>query len=221
MPGHRPVALDTWPRRRHFEHYLRHVPCTFAITVELDVTDFVAVMADSPLKTYPAQIWALATVVNRHEEFRLFLTEDGSPAVWDVVHPSFTVFNPERETFASVWVPYEADLLVFHQAAAQVLATYRTATDLFPQGDPPPNTFDVSSLPWTSFTGFTLDIRDGHRHLAPIVTLGRYVRRDGRALMPVALQVHHAAADGFHASRLLADFAEQLEDIAVDVRHQD
>ncbi|TKV62179.1 chloramphenicol acetyltransferase CAT [Nakamurella flava] len=219
MPGHRPVVLDTWPRRPHFEHYLRQVPCTFSLTVELDVTDFAAALADSPLKTYPAQIWALATVVNRHEEFRMFVDDDDTPAVWDVVHPSLTVFNPERETFASVWVPYATDLCAFHRAAADLLTTHRSATELFPQGDPPPNTFDVSSLPWTSFTGFTLDIRDGHSHLAPIITLGRYARRDGRTLMPVALQVHHAVADGFHASRLLADFARELADVAAFVRH--
>lgn len=134
------------------------------------------------------------------------------------MHPSFTVFNPDRETFASVWVPYETDFPAFHQAGADVLATHRSATELFPQGNPPPNTFDVSSLPWTSFTGFTLDIRDGYGHLAPIVTLGRYLRREGRTLMPVALQVHHAVADGFHAGRLLADFGREIESVAELVR---
>ncbi len=38
------------------------------------------------------------------------LTEDGSPAMWDVVHPAFTLFNPERETFASVWAPFSTEL---------------------------------------------------------------------------------------------------------------
>lgn len=33
--------------------------------------------------------------------------------------------------------------------------------------------------------------------------------RAGRLIMPVALQIHHCAADGFHAARLLEDL-EQL-----------
>ena len=70
----------------------------------------------------------------------------------------------------------------------------------------------MSSLPWTSFTGFTLNIDGGGRHLAPIFTLGRYVERDGRTLLPVALQIHHAAADGFHASRLLNELGALLND---------
>jgi chloramphenicol O-acetyltransferase type A len=208
----KPVAIDvdSWARREHFEHFLRAVPCTYSITAELDATAFVDAVRRAGRKTYVAQIWALAAVVNRHDEFRMCLTDDGRPAVWPVVHPSFTVFNPDAETFASVWAPFDPDFATFHAAAARVLAEQRGATAFFPQSTQPPNTFDVSSLPWVSFTGFTLNIRNAWEHLAPIVTLGRYVDRGGRPHLPVALQVHHAAADGFHTSRLLTELQELL-----------
>ncbi|MFE7673318.1 type A chloramphenicol O-acetyltransferase [Streptomyces albidoflavus] len=210
IPPPTPIDLDTWPRRQHFDHYRRRVPCTYAMTVEVDVTAFAAALRRSPRKSYLAQVWALATVVNRHEEFRMCLTDSGDPAVWPVVHPAFTVFNPERETFACVWAPYDPDFGTFHDTAAPLLAEHRRATDFFPQGDPPPNTFDVSSLPWASFTGFTLDIRDGWDHLAPIFTLGRYTERDARLLLPLSVQIHHAAADGFHTARLTNDLQTLL-----------
>lgn len=202
-PSATPIDLSSWPRREHFDHYRTAVPCTYAITVELDVTTFVEAMRSSPRKTYVAQVWALATAVNQHGEFRMCLTEDGAPATWPVVHPSFTVFNPARETFASVWAPYDPSFAQFHDAAAALLVEHRTATEMFPLGPPPENSFDVSSIPWTSFTGFTLAVAGGFDHLAPIVTLGRYVEREGAVYLPVALQVHHAVADGFHAARLL------------------
>lgn len=212
MDAPTPIDLDTWPRRQHFEHYLDAVPCTYSMTVELDATAFAARLRRSPRKTYVAQVWALASVVNRHDELRMTLTPDGAPAVWPTVHPSFTVFNGERETFACVWSPYDPDFATFHDAAAAVLAEHARATELFPQGAPPPNAFDVSSLPWASFTGFNLDVRDAWRHLAPIFTLGRYVERDRRTLLPLAVQLHHAAADGFHASRLVTEVQELLAD---------
>lgn len=204
------IDLGTWPRRQHFEHYRSVVPCTYAMTVELDVTDFVQVIAGTSCKTYLAQIWALAAVVNRHSEFRMCVQADGSPAVWDVVHPSFTIFHPETETFSSLWTPFDEDFATFHDAATAVIAEHGKSAELFPQGNPPPNSFDVSSLPWASFTAFSLNIAGGWDHLAPIFTLGKYVQRDDKTLLPLALQVHHAAIDGFHVSRFVNEVQEVL-----------
>lgn len=212
MDGPEAIDLDSWPRREHFNHYLEAVPCTYALTVELDVTAFTVALHGSARKTYIAQIWALASIVNRHAEFRMCLTGSGEPAVWPQLDPAFTVFNEERETFAVVWTPYTPDFGVFHEAAAALLAKHRLATVFFPQGEQPVNTFDVSSLPWASFTGFTLQTRNGGDHFLPIFTLGRYVQRNGNTFLPVAVQVHHAVADGFHTSRLLNELQALLAD---------
>ncbi|GAB2509973.1 type A chloramphenicol O-acetyltransferase [Paramicrobacterium agarici] len=206
------IDLDSWPRREHFEHYRNSVPCTYAMTVDLDVTAFADALRRSARKTYIAQIWALATVVNRHDEFRMCLTESGAPAIWPVVDPAFTVFNTERETFACVSAPYDSDFAVFHESAAALLAAHSRATEFFPLGAPPANSFDVSTLPWASFTGFTLNIRDSWEHFAPIFTLGRYIERDGRTVVPLAVQIHHAVADGFHTARLVNELQELLND---------
>ncbi|PYY33439.1 chloramphenicol acetyltransferase CAT [Curtobacterium sp. MCPF17_011] len=199
----RPIDLATWPRREHFEHYRDRVPCTYAMTVDVDVTALRMALSGTAVKSSVAVTWALSTIVNRHQEFRMALHPTGAPAVWDVVHPAFTVFNPERETFAGVWTPHRDDFATFHGEAVEVIERHRTATSLFPQSDTPANTFDVSSIPWASFTGFTLDIGGGFDHLLPIITLGRYRQTTGRTVMPVAIQVHHAAADGFHTARLV------------------
>jgi chloramphenicol O-acetyltransferase type A len=204
----RPIDVDQWARREHFAHYRERVPCSWEMTVELDVTAFVARVRSVGAKTYPAQLWAIATVVNRHEEFRMQLLPDGSPGVWDVVHPMCTVFRPATETFSALVVPYNADFRTFHDDAVRTMDRYADDTAMFPQQDRPANVFDVSSLPWASFTGFALHVRDGWDHLLPIVTLGRYRESDGRTVLPVALQVNHAAADGFHASRLLSELGE-------------
>ncbi len=31
------IDLDSWPRRQHFVHYMESSPCTYSMTVELDV----------------------------------------------------------------------------------------------------------------------------------------------------------------------------------------
>lgn len=204
----RPIDVTHWARREHFAHYRGRVPCSWEMTVEVDVTAFVERVRAVEVRTYPAQVWAIASVVNRHDEFRMQLLPDGAPAVWEVVHPEFTVFHPGTETFSALVVPYDADFRTFHDDAVQTMTEYADDTAMFPQRDRPENTFDVSSLPWTAFTGFALHIRDVADHLLPIITLGRYREAAGRTLMPVALQVNHAAADGFHASRLVTELGD-------------
>lgn len=94
MATFEPLDLQQWPRREWFEHYLDRCPTYYSMTVDLDITNLRAAVDASGRKTYPTQIWALATVVNRHPEFRMALDDQGNPGVWDVVDPAFTVFNP-------------------------------------------------------------------------------------------------------------------------------
>jgi chloramphenicol O-acetyltransferase type A len=197
-----PVEFATWPRAELFRHYSETAPCTYAITVEVDVTALTEELRRAGRRAYPAHVWALASVVNRHEEFRMTLA-DGHPAIWPVLHPSFTVFNPAHETFSVLWTPFDSDFARFHAHTTEVMDRHRDSRSFLPQGDPPPNCFDVSSVPWTGFTAFNLMIDGGSRHLLPIFTLGRYIRRGGGTLLPLAVQVHHAAADGFHTARLI------------------
>ena len=200
-----PIDLETWTRRETFEYYRREVSVHLCHH-RRDRRDRPRRGASTRrTQDVPRAVWAVATAVNRHREFRMALTDAGAPATWPVVHPAFTVFNAARETFAAVWAPYEADFGAFHERAADVLSDAASATEMFPMGELPPDVFDISSLPWTSFTGFSLQIDGGTRHLLPIFTIGRHTERDGRTLMPLALQVHHASADGFHAARLIGD----------------
>ncbi|KNX39001.1 CatA-like O-acetyltransferase [Luteipulveratus halotolerans] len=206
----RPIDLATWARRGHYEHYTRH-PCTYAMTVELDATRLRAALRMTDRSTYAAHVWALATVVNRHDELRTDRDGDGRPAVWDVLHPAFTIFNEATETFACVCAEYDATFAAFHAQFVEVVAQHRSAPSLFPE-PLPPNTFDVSSLPWTSFTGFNLNIDGGSGHLRPILTLGRYAERADRTLLPLAVQLNHAVADGFHAARLVNEVQDLFDD---------
>jgi chloramphenicol O-acetyltransferase type A len=101
---------------------------------------------------------------------------------------------------------------VFHETALPLLTEYQKSTSYVPQRDIPENTFDVSSLPWTSFTSLELQLKDAWRHLAPIFTIGKYEERDGKTLMPLAVQGNHATVDGFHVSRLITEMTSLAAD---------
>ena len=64
---------------------------------------------------------------------------------------------------------------------------------------------DSSCIPWVSFTGMNLNLSADRSYYPPIFTVGKYHISGGRCLLPVAVQVHHAVCDGFHAARIFSD----------------
>ena len=68
----------------------------------------------------------------------------------------------------------------------------------------PPNSFNVSMMPCATFTAVNLNLYNGGTALLPIFTMGKAFFADGRRLLPLAIQAHHAVCDGYHIGRFLA-----------------
>lgn len=86
---------------------------------------------------------------------------------------------------------------------------YQICHDMMARPDTPENTFPVSALPWASFEGFNLNLQKGYSYLLPIFTLGKFYCENGKMMLPLAVQVHHAVCDGFHLCR----FVNELQDL--------
>ena len=199
------IDRETWGREEYFAHYFSAVPCAYSMTVRLDIT---AVKA-SGRKLYPVMLHCLTTLVNRHSEFRTALDGAGRLGVYDAMLPCYTIFHPDTETFSNLWTEYSPDLDAFCRAYEEDLSAYGGIHRFCAKPDPPENCFTVSIMPWAAFEGFHLHLPKGNAYLLPIFTMGKYVEENGRWLLPLAIQVHHAVCDGFHACR----FANELQDM--------
>ena len=156
----------------------------------------------------------LASVVNHMPEFRMGLSKQGDAGYWDVMHPSYTIFNKQTNTFSSIWTPFAQEFSEFYQACVADINEYAESSAFAPKQGEPPNVFTVSSIPWVDFTAFNLNVYSEGTYLAPIFTIGKYVEQDDKILMPLAMQIHHAACDGYHVGQ----FIEALRTLAQDYR---
>ncbi len=200
------IDLETWARREYFQHYFHEVPCFYSMTVKLDITR----LRQSGERLYPALLYLLSTLVNRHEEFRMALDGQGRLGVYDQMHPSYTVFHPDSETFSNLWTEYRPAYPEFRAAFEADMAAYGQRPGFLGKPNPPSNAFPVSMLPWTAFEGFNLNLPRGEGYLQPIFTLGKYTPSNGRLFLPLAAQVHHAVCDGYHVCRLVNELQELL-----------
>jgi Chloramphenicol O-acetyltransferase len=209
-----PIDRASWTRKPYFEHYLNRVRCTFSMTADLDIALLRAELKSMGMKLYPALIYMITTVVNRHREFRTCFDSEGRLGAWDRMSPSFTVFHEEDKSFSSIWTPYSEDFQTFYDRYLQETEKYKNAKPLFPDPNEPPNTFPISSIPWVSFTGFNLNVYTGGTYLLPVFTMGKYRVQGDRTLLPMSVQFHHAVCDGYHAGVLF----HELQELAADCR---
>lgn len=196
---------DSWIRKEHFEHYYKDVPCTYSICCKLDITRLIK----SGKKLYPAMLFFITKIVNRHEEFRMAIDKDGNLGRFDSLSPCYTIFHRETKTFSNIWTEYSEDYETFLRSYEEDKKNYGDCLKFEAKPDLPQNTFTVSMLPWVSFDGFNLNLQRGYDYLLPIFTMGKYYEDNGRFLLPLSVQVHHAVCDGFH----VGIFIEELQNI--------
>lgn len=201
------IDRENWQRKEYFEHYLSKNPCTYSMTVQLDITP----IREKHLKLYPAMLYYLTTVINRHAEFRIAFDEKDELGVYSEMLPCYTVFHPDTETFSTLWTEYTPDLAEFCAAYERDRLQYGNQKGMTGKPNLPANSFNVSMIPWTTFEGFNLNLQEGYRYLKPIFTIGKYYQREGRTQIPLAIQVHHAVCDGFHLCRLLNELQELID----------
>lgn len=68
----------------------------------------------------------------------------------------------------------------------------------------------ISNIPWISFTSFTHPFLTEYASI-PIITTGKFKEVYSRLIMPVALQVHHSLADGYHVGLFYKKLQQNLD----------
>lgn len=216
-PPYTPVDVSRWARKEHFEAFQTFAQCTFSQTVQLDITAFLAHIKKKGWKLYPTLIFLLAKIVNKHSEFRMAMRDDRL-VIWDELHPCYTIFHNETETFSSLWSHYDGDIVRFQNTFSEDVARYRDNFAYLPKEERRDNIFFVSANPWVSFTSFNINVANMHNFFAPMFTLGKYYPQGDKVLLPFAVEVHHAVCDGFHVARLINALQAMCDDMT---RHCD
>lgn len=206
------IDLNTWKRDEIFRHFINDVRNVIAITAEVDVTPMRILCRTRGLRFYPVYLYVISRAVNRQEALRMGWDAGGNPGIWDMVSPSYVVFHPEDEQITRLVTPFCDGFDAFYAA---VIQTMEQNKDLRGFGfvPVPPNLFDASIVPWLSYQSLTLNVFDSGTYLAPVITAGKYTERDGRLYMPLSIQIHHAAADGWHVSRFYADVQQEIDQL--------
>lgn len=205
------VNLNEWSRGSLFNFYIDKMRIVMSLTADVNVTNLRAYSKKNNLNFYPLMLWVVSKIINSHDEFKYSWDDVGNLIKWDFVSPSYTDFHADDENFVKMVTEYSDDLFEFCSRVDKDRQRHKNERAiLFNQ---PPNFFDVSCLPWIKYSHFDIHVFDEGKFLAPVVTWGKFEEKDGKLIMPLTMNIHHAVADGFHLSRFFNEVQELMDSL--------
>lgn len=217
---YRLIDTEAWGRTEHFRHFYDEAPCAISLCDDIDVTELKKACHDCGHSFYTAMLYSVSRVINSHDEFRMTAvdspeTEFMMPAVWDAVNPVHNVFHEDSETYTSIFTLWDEDYRTFVRYAAEDIEKAKSLRVMsVPCGG---NTFEASCVPWRHFT--SVGVQCEAFGLSPVVAWGGFCETGGRIKMPLSIQIHHAAADGYHLARFLNETEKTAASLAEVIAH--
>lgn len=211
-----PIDRERWDRRELFDCF--HTTCMY-VTVDLDVTALLAEVKARGLRFYPALIHCIAKVANGAEDYRYGYDEAGNVGLWDELSPLYTV--PRRgapHLFAMVSTRWCGDFPTFYARFLDDYARAENCGRLWCDDVRDACHIGVTAVPGLSFSGFSFGGTEGKADLTPFAVIGRYRRRDGQTLLPVAGEFSHAVNDGWHVTRFFERLGAAANELATCLR---
>nr|WP_317357001.1 type A chloramphenicol O-acetyltransferase [uncultured Tyzzerella sp.] len=200
------IDKSKWERIEYYEHFTKNIPCTFSITNNIDITNILPVLKNKNIKFYPFMIYSITKIVNSYENFRISI-EDNNLGFFDYLNPSYTILNNNNKLFSTIWTKYNNDFKIFYNNYLKDLNNFSNTNKLIIK-KPINNTFNISCIPWVSFTSFNLNLQNNYNYFLPIFTIGKYFNDREKILLPLNAQVHHAVCDGYHISLFFNDLQQ-------------
>ncbi len=196
----RKITFPDAHRRQHFAFFTRMDQPHFGITAEVDITDFLATVRRSPtLRFTPAIVYLITRTAIEVRPF-CWRIRGEDIVEHDSLRPSFAVPTANSSAFSFCTVPYSPDPLTFHRAAEAMMELMRDQPSFADEPGADDYLF-LSAFPWASFTSVTHAMHYHPGDSTPRITWGKYFKREGKTLLPLAVQAHHGLVDGSDLGR--------------------
>ena len=203
------LDLKNWIRRDVFEFFLAFDKPYFNICTNLDITPLLTAISDRGVSVSLAYHYFALRAANEIEPFRYRL-KDGQVIVYDVIHGGTTVLLP-NEIFTLVYFEYEPSFEKF-MAGADLAMKEAVSGDGAFRPNPRDDMIHFTTLPWISFTSFSHARNWGREDSVPKIAFGKFMKVNGRTLLPFSVEVHHALMDGLLVGRYVARLEEALRE---------
>ena len=201
------LNIESWNRKEQFYFFNQFEDPYFAVTVDFDVTKAVRYAKETKVSFFVVYLHACMQAINGVENFKYRIHGD-KVIIHDVIHASPTILRADN-TFGFSFVHFDEDLDQFHKNFEVEKERIQNSSNLFPEQ----NTDDCiycSAMRWFNFSGHKEPVFGVKKESVPKLGFGKYIEREEKLMMPVAIAVNHALVDGYHVGLFTEKFQNNL-----------
>lgn len=212
----REIDMTTYPRRAHFETFLRYPNPHVGITADVDVTDLVLLCKQKNWSFYLSFIRASALAANAVPELRRRLRGEGiveydrcDTSHIELLDDGTYCYCTLRHDSAQSWEDYMVYAVEARQKA-------RAGASIEEDADVDSLLF-ITALPWLHYSAFVQPTA-GPQDCNPRISWGRFAPDyRGRLMLPVTLLCHHSLVDGLQIAAFYQELEKQLSNFRQQV----
>ena len=203
------IEFTNLHRKKHFDFFNGMNHPHFNITANVDITLLLAFLKEHSLPTSFSLVYLLSRTANEIKEFRWRIRND-QVIEHNTVQPSFSVPTEESDVFSFCTVAYDKDPNAFIKEAFRVSQLMKTNPSIEDEEGRDDYLF-MSAIPWISFTSMQHAMSYHPHDSVPRISWGKFFEQNGKTLMPLSVQVHHAIVDGKHVGQYFQCLGEMTE----------
>ncbi len=190
------INLTTYPRKSTYEAFLHHEIPVLSTTCEIDITELYKFRQQYTLRLFPLLAFMIDKTINEIEAMKHRIIDEELYAC-DVIHPSFTTLLPNNTiSFCDAIHMDDAKIFYEHIVTLSDVTTHAADVEMREKH----GRYFISNIPWIRFSSFVHPYLSQYASI-PIVTTGKFQQNGMNVTIPIALQVHHSLADGYHLGR--------------------
>ena len=199
------IDMDKFPRRRHFDYFRSLAYPYVGVTVNVDITDFMAGRKASGAPFFLSLCYCVARAANAVPEFRQRIRGDG--IIEYECCPSSHIELLENGLYCYCTLHHHMPVREYLKTAQALREEARRKGGIEEDGDADSMYF-MTSLPWLSYTAL---VQPTGGDSNPRISWGKYYEDErGKLMLPVSILAHHALVDGLNLARFYAALENEL-----------
>ena len=205
------IDIETWSRKNTYLFYKDADIPRYNITVDIDISRFYQFVKDRKFSFYLSFIYFIMQEMNKIENFRYRLV-NGEPYLFDSTHPSYTDSIADTDNFKIVTVNLEDSLELFVKKAKET-SDKQGSSFLNPDEERRDDLVYITTFPWAKFSQVSHAASIDKYDAIPRLIWGKYEEINGKKMMPLSIEAHHALADGRHVGILIQNLQATLNQL--------